>query len=319
MRHALVEGFRRMARAPGLVLLVYSSNVLFAALLALPLAGALESSLRGKPGVTLGSGPFWADWTEHHGGWMSELSPEILGSGGFFLATERLLGGTIPGGAFASLSGLPSAPVDGVVLGLGLVYLLVQAFLTGGLLGTYRALRGTWSPNGFFHGSAFYFGRMVRAGLVGLVFAALAFALHAPLGRWLAAVAREARSETTALLLGFLSHAVLLGLLLFLSTVTAYCRVIVVAEERRSAALAFLSALVFSCGRSFTKAFGHSLTLAALVALLALGWARLDALAEPSLLALLALGQVFVVTRVSVRLAALAGRYALYTRAAGRN
>jgi hypothetical protein len=319
MKHALVEGFRRMARAPGLVALVYASNLFFAALLALPLAGALESSLRAKPGVTLESAAFWADWGQAQAGWMSELSPDILGSGGFFLAAERLLGGAIPGGAFASLSGLPTAPVDGVVLGLGLVYLLAQAFFAGGLLGTYRALRGTWSPNGFFHGSAFYFGRMLRAGLVGLAFVALAFAVHAPVARLLFAFAHEARSETTALLLGFLSHALLLVLLLFVSTVTAYARVIIVAEERRSAFLAYLSALVFSCGRSFPKAFGHSLVMATLTALLALGWARLDALVDPSLLALVLLGQLFVVTRIGLRLATLAGRYALYNRAAGRD
>ncbi len=319
MKHALVEGFRRMARAPGLVVVVYLANLLFAALLALPLAGALESSLRAKPGVTLESGAFWADWGQAHGGWTSEFSPDILGSGGFFLAVERLLGGALPGGAFASLAGLPTAPVDGVILGLGLAYLLAQAFFAGGLLGTYRALRGTWSPNGFFHGSAFYFGRMVRAGLVGLAFVALVFALHAPVARLLSAFARETRSETSALFLGFLSHALLLVFVLFVSTVTAYARVIIVAEERRSAVLAYLSALVFSCGRSFPKAFGHSLVMATLTALLALGWARLDALVDPSVLALFVLGQFFVATRISLRLATLAGRFALYNRAAGRD
>jgi hypothetical protein len=59
--------------------------------------------------------------------------------------------------------------------------------------------------------------------------------------------------------------------------------------------------------------------MATLTALLALGWARLDALVDPSVLALFVLGQLFVVTRISLRLATLAGRYALYNRAAGRD
>lgn len=318
MKYAILEGFRRMARAPGLILILYGSNLLLAALLAIPLAGDLASALESRPSATLESGPFWAAWSAGHEGWAGELSPRVLGSGTFFLSTERLLGGQMPGGLLAPLSALPASPLDGIILALGVASVLLRAFFQGGLLATYRALRGSRSPNGFFHGSAFYFGRMVRAGLVGLAFAALVFALHAPLAVALSNAARQARSETSALLVGFLSHTVLLGALLFISMVTAYARVIIVAEERRSATLAWLSALVFSCGRSFPKAFGHSVVMALLTALLALGWARLDALVSSSLVGLLVVGQLFVATRVACGLATLAGRYALFTRAAGR-
>jgi hypothetical protein len=317
MKYVLAEGFRRMLRTPGLVFLVYATNLLFAALLALPLAGALESELASNPGATLESGVLWADWAQKQGGWMREFSPDILGSGGFFASLERLLGGAFPSGLFTSFSAFASGKVDGVLLGLGLAYLLVQSFFAGGLLGTYRAARGTWSPNGFFHGSAFYFGRMLRTSLVGLLFAALAFVLHAPVARLLTRISLPTTSETAALLLGFLAHALLLLLLLFVSTVTSYARVIVVAEERRSAVLAYLSAVAFACGRNFPAAFGHTLVMATLVALLALGWARGDALAEPIFPAVVVLGQLVVAARIGLKLATLAGRYALFTRASG--
>jgi hypothetical protein len=318
MKYAILEGFRRMARAPGLVLLLYGSNLFLASLLALPLTVDLTAALESRPGASLESGPFWADWRAGQQGWAGELTPEILGSGTFFLSTERLLGGQIPGGLLAPLAALPSRPLDGVILGLGVASVLLHAFFLGGLIGTYRALRGTWSPNGFFHGSAFYFGRMVRAGLVGLVFGALVFALHAPLGRALWSASLGVRSETQALLLTLLSHVLLLAAILFVSMVTAYARVIIVAEERRSATLAWLSALVFCCGRSFPKAFGHSVVMALLTTLLALGWARVDAVVDRSLIGLFLVSQLVVATRVAFGLATLAGRYALFTKAAGR-
>ena len=70
-----------------------------------------------------------------------------------------------------------------MTLGLGGCYLVLQAFLTGGLVSVFRRPRGGWTLRGLVHGCGFYFGRMPRLSLLALVAAGLLFALDAPVRR----------------------------------------------------------------------------------------------------------------------------------------
>jgi hypothetical protein len=90
-----------------------------------------------------------------------------------------------------------------------------------------------------------------------------------------------------------------------------------VVEERSSALLAFLSSISF-CLRNLGRVAGQYVTVAALGGLLILVWNAVDSRWETvgyrTQIITLALGQVFVLLRIGLRLALLASQVALYRR-----
>jgi uncharacterized protein with GYD domain len=167
---------------------------------------------------------------------------------------------------------------------------------------------------GLVHGSGFYFGRLLRVSLLALAAAGLVFALNAPFARRVDDLAREAVSGRTALLLVLGRHALLLLALVLVHMVSSHAKVLVVREERLSAALAFLSSLGF-CARNLLSALGQYVVVGAagvaLVALFGALDARLAVVGWRSQLVALALFQAFVAARIALRLGLLASQLEL--------
>jgi hypothetical protein len=238
---------------------------------------------------------------------------------------DLLLRGQLPLGLFpppreeAAPGEQTPAAVDGVILGLGALYLLAHTLLTGGLLGVFRAPEGGWTVRGLAHGSGFYGGRLLRVMLLALLLAALVFWANVPVARWADGRARESVSETAALAWSFGRHALLLLALVLLHMVSSFAKVIVVVEERSSAVPAVLSSLAF-CGRHLGRALGQYMAVALAGALLLAAWAGVDQAVGVSgyrsQLAFLAFAQLFVLAGIGLRLALLAGQVALYRRLA---
>jgi hypothetical protein len=324
MLYALVEGWRLLRRSFGLAVLLLVVNVATALVLAAPLAGILRSELHQKQAsrnMLYGFDyPWWSQWSDAQSGWTASFGPEIFGVGFVFRNLDLLLKGALPANLFAARGEPGAAPLlDPVVLGLGLVYLLVQTFLAGGILSTLRGAQGTWTVRGLLHGAGFYFGRLFRVALVALFAAWVIFRLNGPFARWVDAQARESVSETSAMtwLLG--RHALLLLALFFVNLVSGYAKAIVVVEERSSAILAFVSALSF-CGRSVARTFGHYLAVALLGVALVAFWRLLDGAyvttGYKTQLLTFALFQLFVLARVALRVMLMGGQLALYRRLA---
>jgi hypothetical protein len=331
MLRALAEGLWRVARSPGLVLLLLAVNISSAALLAVPLARTLEADLRhtdAARGMMHGFDfPWWSQWSDAQHGWTSSFAPDVFGVGFAFRNVDLLLRGYLPAGLFLTREpeaaggggggGEAAAGVDPVILAVGAAYLLLQTFLAGGVLATLRGPRGTWTVRGLLHGSGFYFGRFLRLALLVLLVDFVLFRLEAPLARWADHRAREAVSEATAQawLLG--RHALLLLAILWINMVSGYAKAIVVLEERASAALALLSAVSFALARPL-RAFGHYLAIAALgVALLGV-WhvldSRWDTVGYASQVVTLVLAQALMAGRIALRLALWAGQITLLRR-----
>jgi hypothetical protein len=317
------HGLRAVARNWGLVLLLLAVNLALAGALAAPLAGRMEAELRNKDaagsmmyGFDFG---WWSEWHDRQQGWPATFSPEVFGIGFAFRNLELLLKGALPGGLLGAAgddAGDPGLPP--LILELGVLYVLVQVFLTGGVLGVLRAPAGGWTARGLLHGSGFYFGRLLRLALVSLAVLWIVFHLYFPFASWMDGRAREAVSERTAMALTFGRHALLLLAILFASMVAGYAKAILVLEERASALLAWVSALSF-CIRRLGRAAGHYalLTLAALV-LLGL-WRLVDGTwvtGYKTQLAMLFLMQAFLFGRVFLRLALLGGQVEIYRRSA---
>jgi hypothetical protein len=301
MLSSLRDGFRSVARNWGIVALVLLANLAFALVLAVPLAVQLEGDLahlEASRGMMYGFDyDWWSAWSEKQEGPSAALSPDILGVGALFRD--------------------PTEAPNPVVLGLGALYLLLQVFLTGGLLGVFRSPQGGWTVRGFVHGSGFYFGRLLRVGLTALAAAAAVLALNVPFARWVDGLAREAVSERTALALDVGRHALLLLLLVLVHMVSSHAKVRVVREERLSAALALLSSLGF-CARNFVAALGQYLVagLLGLAVLFAFGAldSRLAVIGGKSQLVALVLFQLVVAARIALRLGLLASQLELQAR-----
>lgn len=321
MIRALRDGFRAAGRNWGLTLLLLGLNLGTAASLALPLAGVLEDGLAQRDAALNMLHGFdyawWSEWSERQSGFAKDFGPELFGIGFVFRNLELLLAGQLPAGLFASGAAAASrdARVDPVVLAIGAAYLVLQTFLAGGLLGVLRAPESGWTVRGLLHGSGFYFGRLFRLMLAMLAIDGLIFALNAPFAGWADARAREAVSESVALVFLFGRHALLLLALLGVHLLGGYAKAIIVIEERSSALLALVSAAGF-CLRNLGRTAGHYAAVAGLAVLLAAVWAAVDAAWPvsgyrtqlPSLL----LAQALVGGRIFLRLALMGGQVAVY-------
>ena len=301
MLRSLAGGFRALLANPGLVLVVLLSNLTLALLLAVPLAAALHGSLvHTGASSTMMYGADWGWWSRFDVGLARGFTPDLLGAGFALRNLELLLRGTLPAGLFSGGSG--AAPE---LLGVGAAYWLLQLLLSGGLLAVFRAPAGGWTFHGLVHGSGFYFGRLLRVGLLALAAAGLVFAAYAPLARWTDELAAEAVSERTALALLFARQALLLAALLAVHMVSSYAKVIVVCEERRSAALAVLSSAGF-CLRNLPAALGQYVLVGAagvlLLALFSAVDARVSVVGWRSQLMALAFFELFVLLRITLRL-----------------
>ena len=316
MLSALGAGFRSLGRNWDLVALVLLANLGFALVLAVPLSLQLERDLAGRGASAAMMYGFdydwWAEWSERQRGPSSALAPDLLGTGFAFRNLELLLRGALPAGLFARGDRLG---LDPAILGLGALYLLLQVFLAGGILGVFRAPRGGWTVRGLVHGAGFYFGRLLRVSFLALAAAGALFAANVPFARWVEGLAREAVSERTAIALTLGRHGLLLLALLLVHMVSSYAKVLVVCEERLSAGLAILSGLGF-CARNLLAALGQYVVVLAVGGALLFLFGALDArlvvVGWKSQLAALVLFQVLVAARVALRLGLLASQVELH-------
>jgi hypothetical protein len=326
MPTSLRDGLVAVWRNRGLAVLVLLVNLGLAAVLAKPLAGAIERDLEHtEASVEMLYGfdhGWWKEWSERQTGWTRNFGPDLLGNGFAAKSLDSLLKGELPLRLFArgadgepGVEPAPTPALDPVVLALGALYLLAQTLLAGGLLGVFRSPEGGWTARSLLHGSGFYAGRLLRVMLLALAAAAAVFWLHAPLAGWMDERARESVSETGALAWSLGRHALLLGALVLVHMVSSFAKVIVVVEERSSAALAFLSSLAF-CMRNLAKTLGQYVMVAVAGLALLLAWRVLEGAVEvtgyKTQLVFLLLAQAFVLARIGLRLVLLADQVALY-------
>jgi hypothetical protein len=320
------RGLRRAGALWGLVAFLLLVNLLTAAILAVPLAQTLRNDLTdhaAADNMLYGFDyPWWAAWADAHP--QTTFAPDIFGSGFAFKNLDLLLRGSLPAGLFArsdpERQDERSLAPESTVLALGAAYLLLQVFLSGGVIAALRAPQPEWTVRGLLHGSGFYFGRLVRLALLMLVVDAVVFALYGPFARWADAQAREAVSERTAIVWMLGRHALLLLVLIAVSMVSSYARVLMVLEERSSAVLALLSAGALCLG-SFFRTFGHVLLMAALAAAGLGVWSWLDrhwgTTGYKTQIVTFVLLEAFVFLRLFLRVATLGGQVTLARRLSG--
>ena len=321
MLHALVDGARRAGSAWRLLLLLWAVNLVVALPFAVALAHELDASmgrsLVHREGVeTLDMrwyGELEAQVREANGGLAETFGPQILGAGAFFDNLERWWRGD-------HLSPPP------LLVGAGLLYARVWAFLLGGVLERLAWLGGKVVAReraaGFFAGCGRHFARFVLLALLSAVFYYAVYALaRSGFGR-LEDATVDVTSERTVLLWVIAGTALVVLLLSLVRVVFDYAKIAVVADDRGGA--------LFGASRGLAAALrfvaAHPLStlglywLIALAGVLLLGlYAALAPTAGggswPAIVLAFLLGQLAIAGKLALRLVTLGAETAYYAPA----
>lgn len=297
---AFLDGLMRVKRAPWLVIGLWLSTLL----LALPLSLALHALLGEHLGSSMAaqavaeglSFDWWNEFLAQTTGVGKTFVPAILG----FAAILQNLSGV------ADASGPPS-PVVWVVV----AQLLLSTFLLGGLLDRLARDRAI-GAGAFFAACGVYVFRFLRLSVMALaVYAFLFIIVHGWLfDRLYPRLITELTVERTAFFYRLGLYAVFGALVLFTNLVFDYAKVRAVVEDRRSMIGALSAGFRFVRRNPGATVGLYGVNSLAFVAVLFAYYfvapgAAADALA-------FAIGQVFIVFRVIVRLQFAASQTALF-------
>jgi len=301
---ALLEGIRRVNRAPVILACVFGVTLLTALPFAMVLRDAMESHLASSilaeqvsRGVNM---QWWKEFFAQTGPLGRTFQPSIIG---FAAVLDNL-------SVFADAEGRPST-----VLWIGAVYLLLWLFLTGGVLDRYARARPARSYE-FFTACGMYFVRFLRlAPIVAATYYVLFAVIHPVLFvRMFVELTNDESVERTAFLMRLGLYAVFGALLVLVSIIFDYAKVRAVVEDRRS----MLGAVV--AGARFARRNARAVVaLYAVTGCLFVGLLLFYAAAAPGAAATgagvwlgVGIGQVYLLGRLWIKLVFLASETALF-------
>lgn len=304
---AIRNGLRRAGANPRLIAFLWLFNFLMALPLTIVLSEQIESSL----GASLVSQKlqkgFDIDWYEEFNdaanGVGKTFSPAVIGIGPFIGNLESWLDGRV----FAGHAG---------IVGLGAGYMIVWAFLLGGILDHFARGEERLTMERFFGAGGRYFVRFFMLTVLTGVFYFIVFAFVSPfLFALIANITRETTVERTVFLLTAGAYLVTALLLVLFNMTSDYAKIAMVLDAQENVVAAVRQGLHFIFSHP-VKTFGLYLGLG-VVLLLGLGiYSVIAPGANQSdgftvALAFL-LGQVFLVVKLLIRLTFLGGQMALY-------
>jgi hypothetical protein len=301
---AWMDGVRRVNRAPAILVGVWALTLLVSIPLAVAMRGLLAQHLGASLAADSAASSVNYDWMQEFGdqatGLGTTFNPTIIGFGAVLDNLSAFLDGT-------------RRPI--AIVGAASVYIVLWIFVAGGIIDRYARDRPT-RPFGFFAAAGGLFFRFLRLALVqAIVYAVLFGTLHSWLFDGLyPRFTREMTVERTA-------FAVRVGLyLVFGLTVAAstvlfdYAKVRAVVEDRRSmlgaisASMSFIRRNAAAAAALFLLNFGVFVAALGVYAVVAPGAGR----AGITMWLGLAVGQVYVLARLWVKLTFWASETALF-------
>ncbi|MCX6538678.1 MAG: hypothetical protein NT151_07085 [Acidobacteria bacterium] len=301
---AFTDGARRVWRAPailaGVYLLILITTTLPGLVVREDIAASLGPSAEADTMLKGVSLEWWDQFGESASGLSRSFSPTIIGFGATLDNLSRVLdNGTLPV----------------AVLALAGAYMLVWLLLAGGILDRFARNRAT-RRQAFFGACGVYFPRFLRLGILGLVGYWLLFAyVHGWLFErlWNAAT-HDMTVERTAFLLRLALYAAFGALLVFWNVVLDYAKIRAVVEDRYSMLGALLAAWRFVIRKPAAVGGLYLLNGSCFVVVL-----LLYALVAPGagggglqIWTGFAIGQIFILARLFVKLMFYASQTALF-------
>ena len=297
---AFVEGWRRAARAPGVVIAVWAVTTLVTLPLAATLHGAIATQLGPSTAAEAALRGWDLDWTGEMaatGGLAATLTRELLGAAGTIATLSRLL------------SAEPPAPS---IVGAIAVYLVIWVFLSGAIIDRLARARPVGATMFIALGAGYFF-RLVRlAVLAGAVYWCLFTVVHPWMFETIFDLAtrdRPRESHGLAVLAGlYVVFALLLG---GVSVIVDFTRVRLVVEDRRSVVASLGAGLRFVRRRFWRVAGLYVLNILGMLVLARL-WLQLAVGADGADWLALFVSQLYLVARIWARMAFLGSEAVFY-------
>ncbi|MFQ5527508.1 MAG: hypothetical protein ACE5GX_14745 [Thermoanaerobaculia bacterium] len=303
---AFTEGLKRMSRAPGLICGIWLAGLVIAAPVSLWLLESIHRFTRDSQYSQVILEGFDTGWYQEYSssgaGAPESFSPGKVGLGAWLSNLDRWWDGRV----FLN---------EPAILATGIAFVLVWLLLLGGVLeGLREGAPRPRLPTVVADGVA-RFPIFLRLALITGVGYYLVFRL----ARWLFPKIHRATLDMTVekevLAYNLAGAAVVVLLLVLLRLISDYAKVAIVVERRRGAALALLRGarfLVANPGRAFGIAAFYGVALVALFALYSIAAPGVADSTPLAILAAAALGQLFVVLKLALRIALLGSELALF-------
>jgi hypothetical protein len=302
MTDAFRDGFSRVRRAPVVVIGLWMSTLLVALPLALVLRGLLAehlgASLMAETAVRGVNYDWWNEFLAQASGPGQTFVPAIIGFAAVLDNVSRLADNGALAPALAGLVGMQ---------------IVVSMFLAGGVLERLARDRAL-GPAAFFSACGVWFVRFLRLGVVAAVAYWLLFARLHP---WLfdtlyAGWTDDLTVERTAFAVRLGLYCVFTALVCAVNLVFDYAKIRAVVEDRRSMIGALVAAARFVVRHPAKTVALYVVN--ALGFLLVVGFYYLAAPGASEGVLAFAVGQVYIVLRVVVRLQFAASQTALFQR-----
>ena len=304
---AFREGFRRVNRAPYVVMGMFFVTLMVALPLSLALRGMIEAQLGHSliaDSVAAGVNyDWWQEFSAQAAGLAKTFSPSLIGFGAVLDNITGLL---------------DNIPLAATISGATLAWLVIWSFLSGGVLDRFARDRPTRTA-GFFAACGTHFWRFVRLGVIGWFFYAFLFGV---LHGWIFEDAyprliRDLTVERTGFAIRLSGYVLFGAVLLACVMVFDFARVRIVVEDRRSALGALIAAVRF-----VRRHLGGVVMLYLLNGLAFLVLIGIYAVASPGaprsglhMLAVLFLGELYILARHYLKLIFYASETALFQSA----
>ena|GEM_PF-1562961 len=308
---SLQKGICLASRHWRAMLVVYFFNLALAGAVALPVFQAIDAGLShtesARP-MAEGFDWLWLDEFRSSRDSDGELSTSVAawqqGLTVLLVNFSRYVRGSLR-------SDLPSP-----LIWMGILYLLITTFLTGGILGLFAEQDARFSLRFFFDRAGRYF--TILLGI--LVVAAIIYwllwdVLGASWQQLVAGLRREATTEWTPVLLDWLGVLVLVAAAFFVHMVMDYARIASVAWEKLGLFPVVVGASFF-CLRNLRKTLGLFYATTLLAALIALSYGLLIKLGGGAstvrLIVMAVVQQGFILASIWIRMVYLGGQISFY-------
>jgi hypothetical protein len=297
---ALLDGLMRVKRAPWLVIGVWLSTIV----LALPLALVLQEQIGAHLGTSMAAQTaadgvnfdWWNEFLAQTSGVGASFVPAILG----FAAVMKNIS------SVADTTAMPTVIAIAVAM-----YLLLSLFLAGGILDRLARDRDL-GAGAFFSACGVYFVRFIRLGAIAAV---VYWALFVPYHDWLLdelypALTADVTVERTAFFIRLVLYAVFAVPVYAFNIIFDYAKIRAVVEDRRSMIGAIVASWRFVLRHPVAVGAVYKINI--LVFLLVVGLYYLIAPGTSADTLAFAIGQLYIVLRVIVRLLFTASQTALF-------
>lgn len=234
-----IKGLKLVSSRSGvrLIIFLFSFNLIFSLILAVPMYQSLQSSLGDSlVGEQMTQGfdyLWWEEFRDEAQGLEKSFVPDLIGKGSLLMNLEALIQ--------AKFASMPPQ-----VLIFGIVYLLIHTLFAGGILHIFQMPQLKFSLKSFFSGAGIYFPRFMGIMLVSWIFF---FGLIGIVRNWcnnlLGGAAQEAFSEVLPFYLGLGLNTLILFLFLFLHMTFDYARIRTVVEDKKNIFKTVFSAFGF--------------------------------------------------------------------------